>query len=172
MTGSTKNRPHPAILALALAAALSGCGKSGTAGKDSAGGDASYQLSESNGQSTLTVRSDKGTARIVSGTGDAALPAGLSLYPGATVTSSTRITGEATARSTILSFDTPDMPAQVIAYYKAGAQKAGYAVDAEVKAGTMEMLNGKHGKEGGFTLTANREGGKTVVSLLGSAGAQ
>lgn len=102
MTGSTKNRPHPAMLALALAAALPGCGKSGTAGKDSAEGDASYQLSESNGQSTLTVRSDKGTARIVSGTGDAALPAGLSLYPGATVTSSTRITGEATDRKSVV----------------------------------------------------------------------
>ncbi|MGH6997748.1 MAG: hypothetical protein ACREEO_06105, partial [Phenylobacterium sp.] len=154
--------------ALALMLALAACGSKE---KKAESGDATYKVSEKDGKSTLTVETDEGKAQIVSGEGEAALPTGLPLYPGATVTSSTRITSDgANKGGTMLSFDTPDATGQIVAFYKAAAQKAGYKIEAEMKMGEMEMLSGKNPGKGGFTLTANREQGKTTASLISGAG--
>ncbi|WP_380875385.1 hypothetical protein ACFB49_04430 [Sphingomonas sp. DBB INV C78] len=160
-------------VAIALLLGLAACGEketaSGTVKDDS--GTATYKLTEKDGKSTLTVKTADGSAHITSGDGTAALPEGLAPYPGATITSSTRITGDTPEKGgSMLSFDTTDAPAQVVAFYRTAAQKAGYLVESEVKAGTMEMLVAKNPGKAAFTLTANREGEKTSVNLLGGAG--
>lgn len=155
--------------ALALLLVLSACGSKDE--QETKIGDATYKVSEADGKSTLTVETKDGKAQIVSGEGAAALPAGLALYPGATVVSSTRITGDGAEKGgTLLSFETTDATGQVVAFYKDAAQKAGYKIEGEMKMGEMEMLTAKQADEAGFTLTANREEGKTTVSLIGGAG--
>ncbi len=106
------------------------------------------------------------------------MPPGLALYPGARLTSSTTIEGGGADKSgTILSFESPDSPGEITAFYKAAAQKAGYAIEGEVKMGEMEMLGGKSGDKG-FNLTVNGTGdsnrldcerGKKLLSLSESA---
>ncbi|ARS29155.1 hypothetical protein [Sphingomonas sp. KC8] len=160
--------------ALALLLALAACGEKETASGTITGEDgkkATYQVTEKDGQSTLTVKTEDGNAQIVSGAGEAALPPGLALYPGATITNSTRITGETPEKGgSILAFDTQDAPAKVVAFYKAAALKAGYTIEGEVKMGEMEMLTAKNSGKAGFTLTANQDAGKTSASLLSGAG--
>lgn len=161
--------------AFALILTLAACGDRETSSGTITGEDgkkSSYKVSEKDGQSTLTVKTEEGSAQITSGAGEAALPPGLALYPGATITNSTRITGETPQKGgSIFAFDTPDAPTQVIAFYKAAALKAGYTIEGEVKMGEMEMLTAKNPGKAGFTLTASAEQGKTSASLLAGAGA-
>lgn len=159
-----------ALLLLALAS----CGDKETASGTVVGADgekATYKVTEKDGESKLTIKSDKGSAEISTGTDATALPDGFTLYPGATVTSSMRMnSSEEGKSSTVLSFETADTTDKVVAYYRSVAAKAGYKIDGEIKTGEMEMLNGKNGADKSFSLTVNREEDKTNASLIGGAG--
>lgn len=160
-----------AAIAAALLLGLAACGEKEHASGTVVGADgekATYKVSEKDGESKLTIKSDKGSAEISTGKDATALPAGLTLYPGATVTSSMRMTSDEAGKSgTVLSFESADTPDKVVAFYRAAAGKAGYEIGSEIKTGEMEMLSGKNGKGEGFTLTASRDGDKTNVSMIG-----
>lgn len=160
-----------AAVAAALLLGLAACGEKEQASGTVVGADgekATYKVTEKDGESKLTIKSDKGSAEISTGKDGTALPAGLSLYPGATVTSSMRMTSDEKGKSgTVLSFESADAPDKIVAFYRAAAAKAGYQIGSEMKTGEMEMLTGKNAAEDGFTLTASREGDKTNVSLIG-----
>lgn len=156
-----------ALLLLGVAA----CGEKEQASGTVVGADgekAAYSVTEKDGESKLTIKSDKGNAEISTGKDASALPAGLTLYPGATVTSSMRMTSDEQGKSgTVLSFESADTPDKIVAFYRAAAEKAGYQIGSEMKTGEMEMLNGKNASGEGFTLTASREADKTNVSMIG-----
>lgn len=163
------------IVAIALALALTACGKegrevaSGTV-TDGEGNQASYSVRDQGDGKTVTVKSADGTATIRTGDADAALPAGLALYPGAKVTSSmTMASDKEPGHGAMLSFETADTPAQVIAFYKNAATSAGYTIGGEVKTGEMEMLTTKKGEKGGFVLTAAKSPAGTAATLIGGA---
>lgn len=160
------------IAVAALLLALAGCGEKEKASGTVVGPDgekATYKVTEKDGESKLTVKSDKGTAEISTGTDGTALPDGFTLYPGATVTSSMRMKAAGEGKSsTVLSFETADTPDKVVAFYRSDAQKAGYKIEGEVKTGEMEMLSGKKDTRG-FTLTVSREEAKTNVSIIGGS---
>ena len=162
-----------AAIAAALLLGLAACGEKEQASGTVVGADgekATYKVTEKDGESKLTIKSDKGTAEISTGKDGTALPAGLALYPGATVTSSMRMTGGEKGESgTVLSFESADTPDKIVAFYRAAAEKAGYKIGSEMKTGEMEMLVGKNAASEGFTLTASREGDKTNVSMIGGA---
>lgn len=159
------------VAVMAFLLALAACGEKETASGTVVGADgekANYKVTEKDGESKLTIKSDKGNAEITTGTDGTALPDGFTLYPGATVTSSMRMTNSEKGKAgTVMSFETTDMPDKVVAYYRSVAEKAGYKIDGEVKTGEMEMLNGKTPANSSFTLTVNREQDKTNVSLIG-----
>jgi len=158
-------------IAAALLLALAACGEKETTSGTVTGADGekvSYKVSQKDDGGTMTIKTADGTTEISSGKDERALPEGLSLYPGATVTSSMRMSGtENNKNGTVLSFETQDMPDKVVAYYRAAAEKAGYKIESEVKAGQMQMLGGKNAANKGFSLTVNRDEDKTAVSLIG-----
>lgn len=160
-----------AAIAAVLLLGLAACGEKEKASGTVVGADgekATYKVTEKDGESKLTIKSDKGSAEISTGKDGTALPAGFTLYPGATVTSSMRMSSEEKGQSgTVLSFESADMPDKIVAFYRATAEKAGYKIGSEMKTGEMEMLSGKNAKDESFTLTASREDDKTNVSMIG-----
>lgn len=162
------------LVAIAAVLVLAGCGNSNEIASgtvtDGNGDAARYSVKQDGATTTTTVTTDEGTAVVRTGDAEAALPPGLALYPGAKLTSSTTVEGGGADKSgTILSFESPDSPGEITAFYKAAAQKAGYAIEGEVKMGEMEMLGGKSGDKG-FNLTVNRTGAVSSATLIAGAG--
>lgn len=166
-------------LVLAVALVLAGCGDDGkeiASGTftDEEGKSGSYQVTEKEGTTTINVETDKGVATIRTGA-DAvkSLPAGLPLYPGATVDSGASMTGTGANGDSggMVAFQTSDSPEKVIAFYKKAATNAGFKISMEMTTGDARMIggDGKEGK-GGFHLSVStrEEGGSNATLIAGN----
>src|SRR6188508_312823 len=98
-----------AIIGVALLA-LAACGRSGTEVRDDG-----TEISQ-DGNGNLAVASADGSARVRSGAPMAGLPEGVPAYPGADTSASVDVTGASPEgdQGRVLTFTTPDSPAQVI----------------------------------------------------------
>ncbi|HWL46436.1 MAG TPA: hypothetical protein VNQ31_01850 [Sphingomonadaceae bacterium] len=159
----------PVLFCLAPLAAA--CG-SRTAGE--LPGNAAYSV-ESGGDGNATiVRTTAGKAVISDGETAAALPAGLALFPGATVTASSVVTDERATgdgepgggESALLSFTSAASPAAIAGFYKAAALRAGYRIDGEMTTGGIAMLSAARPGAGGFTLTASPGANGSEATLI------
>jgi len=166
---SSKERPRPVrhtIALLGLLLSLAACDRGGPANEvQEAGAGASGKR--------VTIRTSGGSAVVESGGGTAALPSGLPLYPGAQVTASTIVTGkgrDGPDANAMLSFTSTAAPAEIAAFYKQAAVKAGYRIDGEVTAGDMAMLSATRAGTG-FTLTATRAARGSEATLITGRGA-
>lgn len=124
------------------------------------------------GGSTVTMRSGGAAAApaMAAAPGPAELAA-IERYPGATVKSNTSITtAGSTGGSAIVSFETPDRPAAVIAFYRAAAARAGYQVEAALDLGGMALLSGKRRDGMAFQLSVSRSGDSSTATLITGAG--
>lgn len=93
---------------------------------------------------------------------------GVPLYPGATVASAIVGSGDG-GRGAMVTLETPALPAEVMSFYRERAAQAGFAVKAEVNAGTMRMLGAEKGERSLTIQVAPREGGGSTVALLGGS---
>lgn len=163
-----------ACVGLALLAA---CGSnegqevaSGTV-KGEDGKTADYSVRQNGDDTTMTVKSEDGEAVIRTG-GDVAgaLPEGLALYPGATVTNSIAVSSDQPGKGGAqVSFETVDPAAKVVAWYRAAAEKAGYKIETELTTGDLAMVGGRKGEgDAGkaFQLMVNKSEGKSIVTLI------
>lgn len=137
-----------AILCAALAVAA--CGSSKT--------------DQSNGETTLTIKGPDGQAVVKAGNNtDIELPAGFTLYPGATVVSNVTLKGADGNQST-LAMTTTDSLDKVVAFYKQQAAAAGVELGAELKSSDSAMIggNGKDGLTFGLIAGKSDTGGTTA----------
>ena len=90
----------------------------------------------------------------------------LDAYPFADVTDRAATADAKGGGAGIVSFETRDPPPDVIAFYRAAAARAGYAVEGQVDLGETALIGGKRRDGTGFQLTVTREGGRSKATLI------
>jgi len=126
---------------------LAACGRGG--------GEAERQAAAGNAVSVapgdISIATPNGTVQVRSGGATTGLPEGIPAYPNADSTQNIDVNGgSAPGGGRILSFGTPDAPAQVIAFYAQAVAGAGYAI-----VNRMDM-------DATTSLTARRDTGQVV----------
>lgn len=162
------------IWMIGLAAVLAGCGdkSDSVSGEvtDGEGKTATYSVTKQGEGAVTTVRTADGSATIRTGDTASAMPAGLALYPGARLTSTMAIDSAKPGEDgAILSFESPDPAADILAFYKKAAEQSGYAIAGEMVTGDMAMITARKG-ESGFNLTVTRNGPTSHATLIAGKG--
>ncbi len=152
---------------LVSCAALAACGseQSGTFQTDD-GETGTYSVDQSNGEGSISVKTDDGEFTMQSGADvDAELPEGFSLYPGATVLSNTRISHEEGSNVSVL-MSTDASAEEVLAFYRPQIDSAGIDVKTEFKNQASTMIGGDDGAGNTFVLNVTPgDDGMTAVNL-------
>lgn len=157
------------ITPLALALAACGSETSGTfEGEDGETGE--YTIDRSTGETTATIETEDGTATLRSGSNvPVDLPAGFSLYPGASVISNTVVKQGAGGSGTLVSMSSGDSPDKVAAFYKNQAEAAGIEIQMEMITNGAQIIGGQSQDGLTFSIMANpdEEGGTTAQLTVG-----
>ena len=95
------------------------------------------------------------------------LPAGYTLYPGATVVSNT-VAERGGKRRLLLTFETPDPIASVIGFYRRQARLSGTAIVVDLVGSERASLGGSHPSGGDVAIAVRRTGAKTRVEFAES----
>lgn len=153
----------------ATALALAGCGseQSGTFETED-GGEGNYTYEAESGDTTFKIETEDGVATFSSGS-DAPkkLPAGFTVYPDATVLSST-VAQQGDGSATILILESGDAPADLLAHYRKQAEAAGVKIEMTMDTPTGTMLAGE--SEGGMTFSFNANRAEDVTTAQLSIG--
>ena len=146
---------------------LAACGSSDEGTVQTEDGEVSYTVDGSGDVVDIDVEGADGQSVSVQG-GDRALddlPAGFTVYPGGTVTSSTSVnTGD--GGGVILVMNTSDGAEDVIAFYREQAEAAGVRIDGVATAGNNRIMGGESADGLALTVSAAPGGdGNTIVQL-------
>ena len=142
---------------------LAGCG----GGSSDRGGEAERQASQ--GPADINIVTPEAKAEIRSGTAAlAGLPAGIPVYPGADTAASVQVTGTAQdSQGGIHGFRTDDSPAQVVDFYAAAAERAGYRIAQRSSFGATAMLTAQRAEGEVLNVTATTAAGAgTQVQII------
>jgi type IV pilus biogenesis protein CpaD/CtpE len=129
---------------LGALALLAACGSqpSGTIAAPD-GETAEYRIDEASGETSMTIRTPEGEARMRSGQSvPLALQGGFTLFPGSTVISNT-VVDQPEGTGNMVIFETAAKPAEIIAHFKRHAEQAGYTIEIEAAMGAALMLSGQ-----------------------------
>ncbi len=165
--------PHAARLAafvgasLAIAACSSeDAGGSSAAAKDEVEPRGSYDIDASTGETRARYTDDDGTTTTMR-SGEKVpveLPAGFTVYPGATVTNNTRVE-QADGLLVLLNLESAATPEEMTTYYREQAETAGIDVVTSLQSGPMKMIGGESGEGTSFSFTATRNDDLTEAQL-------
>lgn len=151
----------------AAAALLSACGDTPSE-KASAQNPAhsEYTIDDKTGETRMTIKVPEGTASLRSGAKvPLNLPAGFTLFPGATVVTNT-VVKQPDGHGTMVSFET-DAPADdVIAHYRAEAEAAGFALEVEVNTNGSHLIGGVRKGDGSHLSVTATQGKPTTAQLI------
>lgn len=151
-------------------ALLGACGSEQSGTVETPEGTVEYSTTQNGAESTFTAKTEEGEVKIASGSGqDVKMPDGFSLYPGATVvTSSTVSHDEGSGVRVIMS--TPASPLQVAEFYRKQAKAAGIANLSEATQGGQLNLVGENDDGTSFAVSATGGQGTTSVTLIVNKG--
>jgi hypothetical protein len=135
------------------AMALAACGQ----GSESVDVEATAE-----GDTRIAVQADDGE-RVTIQSGPTDLPAGFTVYPGATVTSSTTIS-TGTGGGVIMVMSSPDSAEKVVDFYRAQAEAAGVTISQNAMAGNNRIIGGQ--STDGLALTASAAPGGNGVTII------
>jgi ABC-type glycerol-3-phosphate transport system substrate-binding protein len=140
------------VLALLLAA----CGQ----GSENADVSATAE-----GDTRIALQGDDGERVTIQGgqSGQTDLPDGFTVYPGATVTSSTTI-NTGTGGGVIMVMSSPDGAEKVIDFYRTQAEAAGVTISQNATAGNNRIIGGQSAD--GLALTASAAPGVNGVTII------
>ena len=143
--------------------ALAACGRSGGEAQRGAG-----NVAIGGAPGDITISTPNGTAQIHAGTGaPAGLPEGIPAYPNVQAGQSVDISGGSVqGQGRILSFSTPDAPAQVIAFYAQAVAAGGYSVANRMDMGATSALTATRGEGQAVNIVATQAGGGTQVQII------
>ena len=154
---------HVLPSSLALILALPACGQQDDEAADEVAADAqeplgSYDIDPQSGEVRATHTDAAGvTTTMRAGEKvDARLPEPFTLYPGASVTNTTRVEQGDGAFVTV-EFTTPDEREKVVEFYRQQARYAGIDLEVEVSAGATTTLGGENReRRSSFALQVTR----------------
>jgi len=154
------------ITPIALALVACGSETSGTIeGEDGETGE--YAIDRATGEASATIETAEGTTTVRSGSNvPVDLPGGFSVYPGADVVSNT-VVKQGEGSGTLVTLSSDDSPAEVAAFYKDQAEKAGVAIQMEINSNGAQIIGGE--SDDGLTFSimasAGSEGDGTTAQL-------
>ncbi|AKH42167.1 hypothetical protein FHS61_003067 [Altererythrobacter atlanticus] len=159
------------VVAGTAAMLLSACGSGESGTVQTEDGEVSYESSESDGQTSMQITGPDGEeVNISSGQGgEADMPAGFELYPGARVVSNTKI-NQGPAQGTMVMMQSSDAPAELVKFYREQAENAGIEIEMELKTGDGQMISGKDQTGTAFSFNANPAGEGTNGQLIVGSG--
>jgi hypothetical protein len=158
---------------------LSGCGSndsseiaSGTV-TDSDGKAVDYRVtqSEDGDAANITIKTDEGQMQFGSGAGNAKLPAGFTLYPGAKLTGG--FDSSANGKSaTMANFEVSGKGADVIAHYRKQAEAQGMTIKGEMSSPGNIILTAKQDQptKRSVQVTAAEADGKVTGTIMAQTG--
>ena len=154
-----------ATLALVL---LAGCGGEKTVYSDAEGNEVKVTREGDGDASEVKITSADGSATVNINTegGDAKLPFGLEVYPGAKIVSTMNSNSDGNQGAMVV-MESNARPDAVIAWYRRSVEGKGFKVETEITTGDMRAIAGT--KEGGsFTLqVAPAEAGSSITLIAG-----
>lgn len=131
---------------LVLIAGLAACSSAPVA--DPQAEPAEHRFDEASGEESMVIATARGKATMRSGTAvPVHLPRGLSPYPGAVTTGSTRVT-HPDGVSTLATFAAAASGAEIIAHFRREAQGAGFAVEIDTAFGESAMFSARRAADG------------------------
>ena len=156
------------LMALAAVLVLAGCGGEKTVYSDAEGNEVKVTREGDGEASEVKITSADGSAtvNINSEGGDAKLPFGLEVYPGAKVLSTMNSNSDGKAGAMVV-MESSAQPDAVLAWYRKSVEGKGFKVETEIKTGDMRAIAGT--KEGGsFTLQVTpAEAGSSITLIAG-----
>ncbi|HKR25447.1 MAG TPA: hypothetical protein VJS15_09325 [Allosphingosinicella sp.] len=155
-----------AIITGAALLALAGCG----GGSSESSGEAERRARQA--PPDINIVTPDAKAEIRSGAAAlAGLPAGIPAYPGADTTASVQVSGTAPeSQGGIHGFRTNDPPAQVVDFYAAAAERAGYRIAQRSSFGATAMLTAQRAEGEVLNVTATTAAGAgTQVQIIAGA---
>lgn len=157
-----------AVLAGALA--LAGCGSENTGTVETPEGRVQYTASVDGSDTDMVINSPEGEVRIVSGADQKIdLPAGFTLYPGASVVTSSTVS-HAEGSGVRVAMTSAASPLQVVDFYRKQARAAGITDLTEITGGGQVTIAGR-GEDGtDFSLAATSGEGATSINLMVAKG--
>ena len=154
---------------LMLGLGLSGCGSDTSGDIENEDGDTigTYEVDAGTGEINASMTQDDGTvATMRSGKNvTVELPDGFSIYPGATVTSNTKVSSSDGGGSVVM-FTTDDPAPDLIDFYRKQAEAAGVKIEMQMDTDGMSMIGGKMPDGDSFAFTATGGGDRTNGQLM------
>lgn len=151
----------PAGVALAMLAA---CGSNETTVSGEDGGTMTYSTDDA-GNLNADITTDKGEQLTVRSGGEANLPDGFTLYPGATMQGNSDMKGPQ-GTGAMMTLESDASPEKVVAFYKKQAEDAGYDIQSEVRSGDMQMIVAQKPSAGGaLSVMAQKKDGGSEITL-------
>ena len=147
--------------------ALAACGGPDEGTVETTDGTAEYSVDETGGDTQIRFTDNEGNETVLN-TGtevEASLPDGFSVYPGASVVSNTTMSG-GNGNGALVSIQSDDKPAEVIAYYRQQAEAAGIDIQMEMQNGQATMIGGESEDGLFFSFNASPEAGGTAGVLM------
>lgn len=151
----------------AAALMVAGCGSEKSATFETEDGTGTYTVDNASGDVSMEFSGNDGeTVSINSGANVSVdLPSGFTLYPGATVVSSTTV-NQQDSRGSILMLTTSATPEQVVAHYRRQAEAAGVEIQMEMNTADSRMINGEGPGGLTFSVSANASGSDETSAQL------
>ena len=127
-----------------------------------------YVVDPETGATRASITNEDGTTILRTADGgegaEAELPTGFTLYPDADIRSTVTV-GRGERRSVTMTLASDASPEEMIAFYRAQAERAGVTVDVQLATDTLSMIGGMAEDGTRFTFQAAREDSGTVGQL-------
>ncbi|RIV87683.1 hypothetical protein [Aurantiacibacter zhengii] len=157
------------LLTLSAAALLlSSCGGADEATVETADGESvDYSVDSDNGDTQIRISGDNGEEMVInSGSGAASdLPAGYSLYPGASVVQTTSM-NQGDGQGALVIMESDASPAEMVRFYRQQAEAAGVQIQMEMNANGTMMIGGESESGGTFSFNASPSSSGTTGQLV------
>lgn len=152
-----------AVSAAALLVAACGSGDEGTI--QTADGEVTYDIDGQGDDVSIDMTGPDGEQVAVRSGAQAVegMPDGFSVYPGATVVTSTTV-NTTDGSGVLVVLTTPDAPDKVIQFYRGQAEAAGVTIDGEMNANGMRLIGGEG--PGGLAFSASASPGDDGLNTV------
>lgn len=158
------------VVAGILAGLVAGCGPDQSDSFATQEGEGRYTVDTKGGETRLEVDTAEGTATVRSGANvPVDLPAGFSVYPGATIVNSS-MAAQGEGRVASIMMQTGNSMDEVIAFYREQAERNGVSVENETSSPRLRAFAGRSDAVEQMAVVATRSDNGTVIQLTVAQG--
>jgi len=162
-------RKFAVITATAATMLLAACGSSDEGTITTGDGETvEYDVDRDGGDAQIRIGNEAGEEVVINsgGAGSSAnLPAGYSLYPGASVVSTASI-NQADGQGTMVLMQSDASPEEMVSFYRQQAEAAGIQIQMEMNSNGSMMIAGEGASGTAFSFNASQSGDGTTGQLM------